>query len=95
MLFFSQHNTYRSFQLFTLSLIQCALLFSYAEVQMDSSDEFYPTGSPVNGVLNDQVSDAFDFAGIDLLGLALTDARLNFDSAHPDFLNSAVDLGVR
>ena len=48
-----------------------------------------------NGVLNDQVSDAFDFAGIDLFGLALTDARLNFDSAHPDFLNFAVDLGVR
>ena len=95
MLFLSQHNTYRSFQLFTLSLIQCALLFSCAEVQIDSSHGFYPSGSPANGVLNDQVSDAFDFAGINLFGLSLTDARLNFDSAHPNFLYFAVDLGVR
>ena len=48
-----------------------------------------------NGVLNDQVTDAFEFAGVDLFGLSLTDARLNFDSDHPDFLNFAVDIGMR
>lgn len=48
-----------------------------------------------NGVLNDQVTDAFEFAGIDLFGLSLTAARLNFDSAHPDFLSFAVDIGMR
>ena len=48
-----------------------------------------------NGVLNDQVTDAFEFADIDLFGLILTDARLNFDSAHPDFLSFAVDIGMR
>ena len=57
MLFFSQHNTYRSFQILALSLIQSALLFSCAEVQMESSDGVYPTVPPANGGVNrEQVS---------------------------------------
>lgn len=47
------------------------------------------------GVLNDLATDAFNFSSIDLFGIGLTDARLNFDANHPDFLNFAVDVGAR